>query len=339
MKETGAFMRFDCAVALAGLTFIAAAEAAAQPAWPRPVSVRVYALTAAAPPQAEPGTVRSDTFSRRVRLGPDGRVSVSNIAGDIAVTAGPGEDVSIEAIKRTPSRRGDSSRVRIDVEERPGRVVIRTSQAGRDRVSVDYTITVPAGASVDLKSVSGNVKVSGVRGVVRAQSVSGNVTTVATPRVEMARSLSGNVEIADISADGDLAAGSLSGYVRGRALRVRSLNLNSVSGNVVIDDVACQRLDVKSISGEVEFMGALARGGRYTVTSHSGNVRLRLAGGVGFELDATSFSGMVRSEFPVTLSADPRQRRRNRSIHATFGDGSAMISVTTFSGQVTIARR
>ena len=57
------------------------------------------------------------------------------------------------------------------------------------------------------------------------------------------------------------------------------------------------------MSGNIEFDAPLAKGGRYEFTSHSGNVRIVLSGNTGFELDADTFSGSVRSDVPVTLRA------------------------------------
>src|SRR5439155_6685229 len=100
--------------------------------------------------------------------------------------------------------------VRIDIVERSGRVDVKTeyldgfSRGGRgpggrrgqqiDGVAVDYTITVPAATSVDVKSVSGAVKVSGIAGEVRAESVSGDVVASATPRLEQAKTVSGSID-------------------------------------------------------------------------------------------------------------------------------------------------
>ena len=51
----------------------------------------------------------------------------------------------------------------------------RRDRNAQHHVSVDYTVRVPASASVDVHSVSGPSKVTGVRGSVRAETVSGNV--------------------------------------------------------------------------------------------------------------------------------------------------------------------
>ena len=55
---------------------------------------------------ANNGPEQTERFSRKVKIGRDGRFSLGNISGDIIVTAGSGDEVSIEAVKRT---RGDKS--------------------------------------------------------------------------------------------------------------------------------------------------------------------------------------------------------------------------------------
>ena len=118
--------------------------------------------------------------------------------------------------------------------------------------------------------------------------------------------------------------------------------------------MACDRLVARSVSGNVEYSGALTKNGRYDVTSHSGTVRLTLDGATGFEFNAISFSGSIRSELPLTMAGSsdstqrddrrgPGPRRRGRvlnspSMRANFGDGSATLTIRTFSGDIVIAR-
>jgi len=298
---------------------------------------------------------QTERFSRRIKIGGDGRVSVANFAGDIVVTGGPGDEVSIEAIKRTHGDPSQLASVHIEVDEHAGRVDVRTMYGARhDSVSVDYTIAVPSSASIGVKSVSGNVKVARVQGSVRAETVEGSVTASATPRLEIAKAVSGDVDLSDAGADGDLTAASVSGNVRVKGLKGHSLNLGTVSGDLTLSNVACDRLVARSVSGNVEYSGALTKNGRYDVTSHSGTVRLTLDGATGFEFNAISFSGSIRSELPLTMAGSsdstqrddrrgPGPRRRGRvlnspSMRANFGDGSATLTIRTFSGDIVIAR-
>jgi Putative adhesin len=298
------------------------------------------------------GPEQTDRFSRKVKLGRDGRVSIGNISGDIIVTGGSGDEVSIDALKRTRGDRSQLANVRIVVDDRAGRVDVRTEyDANRysrnNNVSVDFTVTVPGGASVEVKSVSGNVKVTGVRGPVRSESVSGDVTTSDTPKVEVAKSVSGNVTLTGIQNDGELSATSVSGNVSAKGVKAHALDLGSVSGDLTVSDVTCDRLNAKSVSGGFEYSGSIARGGVYDVNLHSGTARFVLANPTGFALTANTFSGNIRSDLPLTIGGDRDQNRdngrrrgvNNRSIRATFGDGSATLTVRTFSGDIVIAKR
>jgi DUF4097 and DUF4098 domain-containing protein YvlB len=349
-------MRWSLPFVIAGLA-LAAGSAAAQDEAGRVVEREVARAAAARAYQGRSGGQdQTERVSRKVRIGRDGRVSISNISGDIVVTAGGGDEVSIEALKRTRGDRSELANVEVAIEERAGRVDIRAehersrSDRGRrgDSASVDFTVTVPATASLEVHSVSGSLKITGVRGSVRAETVSGNVTTTDTPNLEHAKSVSGDVSLTGAAADGDLSAGSVSGSITARGLKARGLDLGSVSGDVLLTDVTCERLTIKSVSGSVEYTGTIVRNGRYEINSHSGSVRLTLANPPGFELNANSFSGSVRSDLPLTIGGDSsgdrnsRGRRDGRDAHnlrATFGDGSATLSIRTFSGEIVIARR
>jgi hypothetical protein len=292
------------------------------------------------------GPEQTERFSRSIKLSRNGSISVSNISGDIVVnSSGSGDTISIEALKRT--RGGDLKSVQIDVTEAAGRIDVRTNypmdRLGRgDHVWVDYTISVPASASVELHSISGTLKVTGVQGSVRGETVSGNVNVSATPRLERAKSVSGDIDLTDAASDGDITVTSISGTVRAKGFKARGLEVSTVSGEVTLSNVACERLGVRSMSGNVGYVGALATGGRYNLSTHSGSVRLELSERVGFELDATTFSGSVQSELPLTIGGADRSGRRhgigNHSLHATFGDGSAVLTVRTFSGSITVSK-
>src|SRR5499427_7127231 len=305
--------------------------------------------------QGRQGPEQTETFSRRIRLGREGRVSITNIAGSITVTAASGDEMSIDAVKRARGDRSSLGRVNIIVEEHPGRVDIR-SDDGRppfpdrlfrdDNVAVDYTVVVPVGASLEVNSVSGRIKVDGVRGNTRLGSVSGNISSANTPNVEYLRTVSGEVDLASISHDGSLSVSSVSGNLDLNGVKARSLDLSTVSGEIRLRDAVVERLSAKGVSGGLEYAGMLVRNGRYEVNSHSGNVRFTLADATGFELNASSFSGSVRSDFQMTIGGDRSQdigvrrgRARSESVRATFGDGSASLSLRTFSGNIVIAKR
>jgi hypothetical protein len=221
-------MRRTLSVVVAGfITAATPALAQSQPGSRIVVSEAVRTGPARAYQGRNSGPEQTERFSRKVKLDRDGRVSVANIAGDIVVMGGSGDEVSIEAVKRTRGDRSELAAVRITVDERPGRVEIVTegeqNRSDRNRrsnhVSVDYTISMPAAAALELRSISGSVKVTGVRGAVRAETISGDVTAVDTPKLETAKTTSGNVSVTGVSLEGDLAAASVSGNVTARNVK------------------------------------------------------------------------------------------------------------------------
>jgi putative adhesin len=294
-----------------------------------------------------------DKFTKTVHIGADGTLDVSNIAGDIIVSKGSGSEAKIDVV-RTARGRDDAdakeqlSLTRVDITEGNGRAEVREryperngNNGGRHNWSVtsDFTITAPPGTHLILKSVSGNLKIAGITGDVAAETVSGDVEISAAGRVTTAKSISGNVVVSDTKFDGALEASSISGDVKLQRVTARRVSIGSVSGNVQLDDVQSERVDAHTTSGNANFSGTLARSGRYELKSFSGEVRLTLSGDVGFELEASSFSGDVRSDLPITTHGTSDDHRRRRSLSGTYGDGSAVLNISTFSGSVVISKR
>ena len=299
---------------------------------------------------------QTDRQTRTLKLGPEGELHVANISGDIVVTRTGGGDATVEIVKTARARTSDDARellglVQVAVTERDGRAEVKTvyprdeemrrNNRRNVNVSVAYTITAPAGTRLTIDSISGTIRVSDIKGDLTLNTVSGGVRIASAGRIASAKSVSGDVEILDTQIDGAVEAQSVSGSVVLRKVTARRVELGSVSGDVIIQDVQSERVEAHSVSGNVDFGGALAKNGRYELTSHSGDVRISVAGATGFELEANSFSGSVRSDLSLTATQgrDLDDRGRRRTLRGVYGDGSAVLDVTTFSGSIVISKR
>jgi DUF4097 and DUF4098 domain-containing protein YvlB len=305
--------------------------------------------------ESRQGPEQTERFAETYKIPAEGSLDVSQVSGDVRVTVGRTNEIRVEATKRVRFRDTEEakrmlSQLRVDVNQTGGRVEVRTvyprMTTRNFSASVDYTITVPQTAAVSLKTISGDVSVNGVHGEVRAETVSGNVEVIGTPNLVLAKAVSGDVHARDIGAPVSLTLGTVSGTVVATALKVRALDAGTVSGNLQLSNLQVERLTAKTVTGDIDFDGGLARGGRYEFNAHSGGIRLALANATGFELDASTFSGSIRSDFPVTLRStsrddDPRSRRGmgNRAIRGTFGDASAILAIRSFSGTVVITKK
>jgi hypothetical protein len=295
---------------------------------------------------------QTERTNRTVNIGPNGEIDLTNVAGDIIITRGSGNSATIDIVKTARAESPEAARellgmVTVDIVERGTRVEVRTRypeqdemrQRGRRNANVQaaFSITAPQNTRIVARSISGNIRARDITGALTLESVSGSILLENAGRAA-AKSISGNVELADTRVDGALSAGTISGTVRVQRTSVASLSVSSVSGNVLLEDVASGRIESQSVSGNVIFSGDFAANGRYEFTSHSGSVRLAVGAASGFEIEATSFSGGISSELPLTLQGREGRGPR-RSMRATYGNGSAIVEVTSFSGSITIVKR
>jgi DUF4097 and DUF4098 domain-containing protein YvlB len=305
--------------------------------------------------EARQGPEQVDRATQTFKVGNDSSLDISNVSGDVRVTGGSGNAITVESIKRVRHRDPEEAKrmlaaLRVEINNVGGRVEVRTVYPRNNRgswdrgmsASIDYIVTVPASALVAIKSISGDITVSSVKGEVRLETISGDLSLSATPNVSLAKTVSGDVLAKEIGAPSTLTLSTISGSVVATGVNVRDLECGSVSGDVRVSGAQVERALAKSISGNIEFDAPLSRGGRYEFSTHSGNVRLVLPAAPGFELDANSFSGSIRSDLPVTLrsgSDDNRRGPNRRAIRGSYGDGSALISVRSHSGDVVIVKK
>jgi DUF4097 and DUF4098 domain-containing protein YvlB len=295
------------------------------------------------------GPEHTESFSRTVRLGRNGTFDLQNVSGDIAVTGGGGDDVRIEAVKRVrhPNEAEGKallSEITIDVQERSGRVDVRTEYPRRRNWAggVDFTVAVPRDATVNLRSVSGTIKVTNINGELRAESVSGDVITNSNRRLRTVKTVSGDVEITDSEAE-ELSANSVSGDITINRLKASGFDAQTVSADVRLTDIEVDRASLRSVSGDIDYSGRLQRNGRYQFQSHSGDIRVTPSDARGFAIEGSTFSGDIRSDYPLTLQTGPGNSLtgpgRNRSVRGSFGDGGATLSLQSFSGDIVVVKR
>ncbi len=316
---------------------------------PRPGSLDRYQ-------DSRQGPETVDKTTQTFKVGADAALDLAGISGDVHVTGGSGNEIRVEATRHVRHRNPDEAKrllndLRVEMNHINGRVEVRSVYPRRGpygergiSARVDYVIAVPAGASVSVKSISGDVVVSGVRGEVRAETVSGDVDVSNATNVALAKTVSGDVIARDIGGATTLVLGTVSGTVIASGLKVRALEAGSVSGDVKLSGMQVERVAAKSVSGSIEFDAPLVKAGRYEFTSHSGNVRVIISGSTGFELDADTFSGSVRSDVPVTLRTvgrdEPGRRGASkRAIRGSYGDASAILSIRSHSGSVVITKK
>jgi len=296
--------------------------------------------------QERKGPETTERITNTFKVGPNGSLDIAAISGDVIVSEGGTDTITVNALKRVRARTADEARqqmanTNVVMNQAGSRVEVRVSYTGRNNhASVDFEVVAPAGTAVNARSISGDVQVKNIKGDVRVESVSGSVSAVGTPNLSSIKTVSGDLELTGLAFNSDLTVSTISGDLRLRNIKARVVNAESVSGEMTLTDITCDRATVKSVSGSIEYHGPLAKGGRYEMKTHSGDIRLTMPTDAGFELEAQSFSGDLRSDLAVTTrsGASLMGPGRHKGLRGTHGEGGAWLVLNTFSGDITVAK-
>ena len=283
-----------------------------------------------------------ENFQRTVELGSSGTVELSAAYGDVRVTGTEGNSVRITAMKRVREGNRDAARavlqnVEIRVTERGGGVEIFTElPKGKNTILVDYEVTVPASASVSVRSFGGIVRMNNVKGEVRAEALTGHILMTSVGRVRQAKVYTGNLVISGSEGD-EVNAEALGGVMQLRNVRARTVELRTVSGPMQLNDVECERCTFSSIAGAIDFTGTLRRNARYNISTNSGSIRFTPDGNIGFDLEAMT-GGTLRSDYQLKQTGPTTGPVKGSQLRGTYGDGSAILSLRSFTGNVAVTR-
>lgn len=282
-----------------------------------------------------------EKFNRTEALPVDGKVSISDISGDINVKTWDKAEVQINAVKSSRSSSVDkakenAAKVTIEVTRSDKAVQIKVKYPeGHNRglnVSVDFDLMIPSKASLESSTVSGDVTVEKIGGALNAGSVSGNVIVLGAGKGVDAHTVSGDVKVQDVN--GDAYVKTVSGNVEAQRV-AGSVNGETVSGDVTMNGItAAKSVTAKALSGDVTYTGAIGKEGHYNFKSHSGEVTVTIPADAGFEFTAKTFSGDISSDFKVEVQG----RISRKELHGTVNGGGAILDLEAFSGNIVLKK-
>jgi hypothetical protein len=131
-------------------------------------------------------------------LAANGRFSLENTNGSVRVATWDEPRVRIEAVKSASTERA-LRELEVSVEGEGDSVSVR-SRMPRGRWfgrggKVDYTVTLPRGASVSVRNVNGRIEIQGVAGRVQAANVNGSLDANDLGGAVEASTVNGSVEV------------------------------------------------------------------------------------------------------------------------------------------------
>ena len=282
------------------------------------------ALALATTANAQKSRGRDDSvFVWSARMGDGGMLTIKNIVGGINVTQSEGDRVEVRAEKKMRGR-GDPGDISFDVQESASGVTICTVYRGESacdeggsfnntRFSVRYTVAMPRSLRLRASTGNGELSVERAGSEVELRTGNGGIRLGQTE---------GRVTAA--TGNGDLEVEGARGPVRastgnGRIYVATALGpVSATTGNGDID----VRMQTLSGGGDMEFR------------SGSGAVRVTLPADFNGDVDASTGSGDLRTDFEIRLVGrlDPQHMR------GTIGSGGRMLRLSTGSGRLEIRK-
>lgn len=251
------------------------------------------------------------------------RLEVNAFAGEVAVTAWSRNAVRVQ---------GEfTGRTRVEIGRSGSTVEVRTQGRRGPAGSVELTISVPAWMPLDVIGVHTDIGITGARGPVAVETVQGDVTVEGGDGLVSLQSVDGQVALRGAkgrievnSVNEDILIESSSG----------DITAETVNGEILLRGVDATGLAASTVNGDIAYDGPIRNGGRYSLSSHNGDLTLTMAEAANAAVTVSTFNGEFESEFPVTLT----EARKGRRLSFTLGSGSAQVSLESFQGSIQLVR-
>jgi len=256
----------------------------------------------------------------------DTLIRVSNIKGEVEIEVGDANEVRItgtlgDGVEELWVNGGGE---RLDIE-------VRQPRNSRRVEATRLKLQIPRGASVEVDTVSADVRVEGLGGArAQVETVSGDVDIAADPERVGVKTVSGDIELKSTSQRTELE--TVSGDID--VVEVgEELSVTTVSGELLISSKPLSVAHFESISGDMEINTSLKPRARLSISSLSGDVELFLPESLSAKVSVETFSGNIRSDRGQVRRA---QFGQQSSLEFKAGDGSGRIEIESFSGNIRI---
>jgi hypothetical protein len=279
------------------------------------------------------GAASSDkTFDRQVPAQPRGVVEISNVTGTIEVSGWDRGEVSVHADL-------DTGVERVELSSEGPRTTIKvilphaSSHGGEARLQVK----IPKDSELDVSTVNADVTTTGVLGVQHLSAVSGNIAAeLAGADVEL-KTVSGDLRLKGHGQPARLHVSTVSGDIH-LEHGAGDLEASTVNGTVIVSLDSARGVRARTTSGDLRFEGKLTRGASFEASTVSGDLNVRASADGGYSYEVSSFSGDITDCFNVSPEHVSKYAPGSR-LEGTRGEGAGHVRLKTMSGDIQLCDR
>jgi len=260
-------------------------------------------------------------------------ISVENLAGSLTIVGW--DDATLEV---TGTLGDGVEQLDIDVDE-DGDVYLEVEfdedYHGKQILSTDLMIRLPAGSPLSVETVSASISVSGMAGGLDLETVSGAIQIRGVPASLDIENVSGSVDVETAPSESDVE--SVSGLIEIGSV-MGDIDAANVSGDIVINGGTLGEAYMETVSGNITCLAVPGPSGDVDMETMSGTISLVVDAGAVASYDLSTFSGSITNE----IGPEPTRTSKytpGKELSFNTGPGGPSISLESFSGAIKLMTR
>lgn len=299
------------------------------------------------------GSVWAETLVKRFEVSAGGLLTVKAERSSIEVSPAAGGTAEIE-ITSNLSPEELRQNFSIDVRQAGNQILVDVDYLrdfggwfggwGRGR-GLRIVARVPREFNVDLETSGGSIRVEELVGEVRAETSGGGISAGRIQGPVTAQTSGGSIELRSVSgkawlrtSGGGITVGEAEGEVdaetSGGSIRVERasgpVRVETSGGGITVGEVAGP-IDARTSGGSIQASISRQPDADCRLSTSGGGVEVRLAPGLGFELDAETSGGRVRATYPGAPAEGGKSRLVGR-----VNSGGPRLVLRTSGGSISL---
>ena len=201
--------------------------------------------------------------------------------------------------------------------------------------SVDYDITAPAWMPIKVEGQFNFITIDGAQAEVSADTVRGDIIIKGGTGFVTAKSIEGEILV-----EGARGKVNVSSVNQGIKILDTSgdITAESVNGPIAMTGIQSSSVEVSTTNGNITYEGTLSDGGRYTLTTHNGDLVMACRRTPTRPSTVRTYNGEFRTDLPLEGRIPPDEMHRGKRVTMTLGKGSADVTLESFGGTIRLRK-
>ena len=269
---------------------------------------------------------RSADTDETVAVSRGTRLALENASGSVEVHTWDRDSLRVQA------RHAAGTKVLIRADQ--SSVTVHAVSQGGHAGPVEYDITAPAWIAIRIEGNHNDVSIDGARGDVSVENVRGDIAITKSSGSITANTIEGQVTVEGGRGKVDVTSVNDGINITGAT---GEISAETTNGSISLSRIDGTSMDVATINGDVTFDGSIADNGRYSFSSHNGDIVLTIAETVNATFSIRTYNGGFNTSLPLKGPERSTVRRGSRASY-TLGSGSAAVDLDSFGGEISVRR-